>query len=391
MTPCRPQPTANDTFHFSLLSRLPHIPTTNKTNQTKYVYPITMASNLSTQLSPSERQYILDGCADNCRNDGRTRQEIRPYTIVTSSETTRDSGSTSEEGYPPLILSNGSARLFLSSSGAAATHILCSVKAELGHPSEDNPYEGNIQIHVEDSLGGAALSRRQSQEERNYLQAIIAELLAPNLLDLKSLCIMPHHYAFTINIDVEILSGTAGNLIDACGHTIRAALQNTLLPSIVPSSTAASSSTGKEPTGSTSSDLLLDSDIRQATTPAGLERAPVVVTVTVCQRPSSSSSTAANGSFLLLLDASLEEESCSFCQVHVAVDPGDADDNDNAAKSEPEICALRKTGTGSLPWALLPDITALAMTAVPTAKAAFQTSKSTSESQGLLQGQFAIQ
>lgn len=350
-----------------------------------------MASNLSTQISPSERQYILDGCADNCRNDGRTTQEMRPYTIVTSSETD-SSGADGQEGQPPLILSNGSARLFLSSSGTAATHILCSVKAELGHPSEDNPYEGNIQIHVEDSLGGAALSRRQSQEERNYLQAIISELLAPNLLDLRSLCIMPHHYAFTINIDVEILSGSAGNLIDCCGHIIRAALQNTLLPSIVPSSTAknsstSSSSTGKEPTGSTSSDLLLDSDIRHAKSPAGLERAPVVVTVTVCQRPPSS--VAAGNSFLLLLDATLEEESCSFCQVHVAVDLGEGADG---GKSEPEICALRKTGAGSLPWALLPDITALAISAVPTANDSFQYSKAaTAELLGPLQGQFAIQ
>lgn len=318
-------------------------------------------------------------------------QEMRPYTIVTSSETS-SSSMDGQEGYPPLILSNGSARLFLSSSGTAATHILCSVKAELGHPSEDNPCEGNIQIHVEDSLGGAALSRRQSQEERNYLQAIISELLAPNLLDLKSLCIMPHHYAFTINIDVEILSGTAGNLIDCCGHTIRAALQNTLLPSIVPSTTAAKSTTStsaveKEPTGSTSSDLLLDSDIQHARTPAGIELAPVVVTVTVCQ--SVSSSTAAGKSFLLLLDATLEEESCSYCQVHVAVDLGEGGDG---GTSEPEICSLRKTGAGSLPWALLPDIAALAISAVPIANASFQYSKAiTADSLGPLQGQFAIQ
>ena len=75
-----------------------------------------------------------------------------------------------------------------------------------------------------------------------------------------------------------------------------------------------------------------------------------------------------------------------FCQVHVAVAAG-------SDKQEPEICALRKTGMGSLPWALLPDITALAISAVPIVQRAFGSgSQSTSsEKLGILQGQFAIQ
>jgi exosome complex RNA-binding protein Rrp42 (RNase PH superfamily) len=99
----------------------------------------------------------------------------------------------------------------------------------------------------------------------------------------------------------------------------------------------------------------------------------------VCQR-------AESNSYLLLLDASLEEEACSYCQVHVAVDPpGDSN-------SEPTICALRKTGVGSLPWALLPDITALAFQGVPKAMESYRMAKSLlSEQHNLLQEQIAIQ
>mgnify|MGYP005845664037 CR=1 FL=1 len=323
-------------------------------------------------LSSSEKQYILDGCYDNCRVDGRTRDEFRLYTIVTSSE----SSDGSFEGHPPLILSNGSARLFFSASGTTATQILCSVKAELGHPADDRPSEGSIQIHVEDTLAAASSSRKKNEEERNYLQSILSELLAPNLLDLKSLCIIPGLYAWTLNIDIMVLSGTAGNLVDASSHAVRAALQSTLLPLVFPST--APTSTNKSATGSSSTDLLLDSDISQAKQPVGLESAPVVITVTVCKSPSSAQ-------LLLLLDATLEEEACSHCQVHVAVAPG------HDKGEEPVIYALRKTGLGSLPWALLPDITNLAIQSISKSKSSFRPANLTSASEALLQEQFSVQ
>lgn len=338
------------------------------------LYIATMASILSAQLSDSEKRYLVDGIADDCRIDGRSREEIRPHAIVTNSKATTESG----DGHPPLVLSNGSARLMLSASGSAATHILCSVKVELGRPSESNSNQGCVMIHVEDSQASTSQSRRKADEERNYLQSIISELLGENLLDLESLCVIPNYYAFTVNVDVEILSGTAGNLVDACCHTILAALQNTLLPNITPSSTAGSANTASIKEQATS-DLILESDIRQAIIPAGIERAPIVVTVTVCQRSESNS-------FLLVLDASLEEEACSYCQVHVAVDPpGD---------SEPTICSLRKTGSGALPWVLLPDITALAFQGVPKAMESYRIAKPLqilSQQQSMLQEQVSIQ
>ena len=110
-----------------------------------------MASGLALQLSESEKNYLIDGCADDCRVDGREREEMRQYTIITSSsssESTEDSGS----GYPPLILSNGSARLLSSSSGSSSTQILCSVKVEVCTPSQARPNQGNVLIHVELSL-----------------------------------------------------------------------------------------------------------------------------------------------------------------------------------------------------------------------------------------------
>ncbi|CAB9510624.1 complex component RRP43 [Seminavis robusta] len=330
-----------------------------------------MASGLALQLSESEKLYLIDGCADNCRLDGREREDIRQYTIVTSSETT------SADGHPPLMLSNGSARLILSSSGSTSTHILCSVKVEVMTPSQSQPNQGNLIVHVEDSLAAnSSLSRKKNEEDRNRVQSIISELLATNLIDLESLCIIPYHYAFNVSVDVEILSGTAGSIIDACCHAIRAALQNTLLPKVVPSSIVNDAGTSMDPVGSSSSDLMLESDLSLAQTPSGIDNAAVVVTVTVCHR-------ALTNSYLLLLDASLEEEACCFCQVHVAVDAREG--------TEPTICALRKTGNGSLPWELLPEITALAVKAVPMTKSSFRVAGSSRNNASLLQTQLDIQ
>lgn len=342
-----------------------------------------MATNQTLKLSASERQYILDGIRDNIRADGRSRNQFRQYTIVTGqqSDDSVGRGPQQHREQPALILSNGSARVFFASG---ATHIICSVKAELSHPSPEKPTMGQFEIHV-DSLTSAA-SRRKTEEDNNHLKSILSALLVTHLLDLEALCIAPG-YAWKLNVDLLVLSGTAANLVDPCSHVIQAALQQTLLPNVSPTikntTSASIPSTGTigsiSTHGSAQIDLLLESDIAQARPPPGIDKAPIVVTVTVCQaiEPNGLPS-----KLSLLLDATVEEQACSYCQVHVAID---------ANKVEPTICSLRKTGEASLPFDMLQNIIDFAINSVPKAKEAFQTSVSTLASPALLQEQFAIQ
>jgi exosome complex RNA-binding protein Rrp42 (RNase PH superfamily) len=324
---------------------------------------------MNMMMSDSDKNYLIDGCADDCRMDGRERDEMRRYTVVTSTTPSVHNNNNNSNTNGPLSFSNGSARLLLSSN-SASTHLLCSVKVEVGTPSATTPHQGMVLIHVEDCLAAAAGSgsRKQAEQDRSTLESLLTQLLSEHVVDLHDLCIVPYQYAFTVHVDVEILAANAGSLPEACSHVIRAALQTTLFPNIVPFSSSSSTTTTPSTTGLSTSDLILDPDISQATFRAARRDHSVVmiVTITVCQR---------GDSFLLLLDASREEEACSSCQVHVTVMtyPNDNDTKDK----EPLICALQKTGQGSLPWALLPDITTMAMNAVPKAMACYKIATTT--------------
>jgi len=383
------------------------------------------ATTSTLLLSKSEEDYIREGCLDNCRIDGRTRTDFRTYSIIVNSEkrpanhdddegnprpvlaslpfSSSSPSSPSPSSSPPLILSNGSARLV---SSDQRTHLLCSVKADIVHPAIHAPHEGVVELYV-DRLTAASTATRKSDDE---LQALCRSLLLDELLDKNALCILPHHYVWRITIDLYLLSVVAGSLLDAASHVIRAALQHTVLPLVTPSLTSSSDAGGGGDTSSSSllppsqanatTDLLVDSDVCAAQPLPGADRAPILATVTVlkCRDPHASSSLSTpHSTFVILHDATAEEEACSYCQVHVAVDLGGSPSSsfstneNNPSVPSPLLCGWQTLGRGSLPLSLLPDITASAVAAAQSAQQAYRVVQGTSSTSFWLQDTFAMQ
>ena len=119
----------------------------------------------NTMISSSEQKYIVEGCRENCRQDGRSRQEFQSYSTISGGSHKADG----MEDQPTLVLSNGSARTFLATG---ETHVLTSVKAELVVPAISHPNSGVIDIHVD-----------FMHNKDESLEATISSLLLPHLVD----------------------------------------------------------------------------------------------------------------------------------------------------------------------------------------------------------------
>ena len=303
-----------------------------------------------TNLSDSEQLYILEGCRDNCRLDGRARTDLRPFTVLTGD---------------PLILSHGSSRVFLSTD--QSTQILCSVKAELVRPAVHNPHEGTVELHVDWLLSSDALQQQQKRQQRlrrtqgQQLQSMLSFLLQKHLCPLESLCVVPHHYAWKLSLDVLVLSSEGGAVVDLASRAMRAALFQTKLPHIVPLSTK----------GKAQVDLSVDGDMQKARSVLGAnddDDCPVVVSVAVLQCPPRATP-------VLVLDPTLEEELCASCIVHVAV------------TRSLSVVAI-ENATGSVPFGSLPDITATAAQAAKQVFESLDQNTIPTSTESLLQEQF---
>jgi exosome complex component RRP42 len=265
-----------------------------------------------TTVSSAEERYILEGCNGNCRIDGRLRNEFRPYYSIVGD----------------FDLSHGSARVFLATG---ETHVLVSVKAELVVPATERPRDGVVEIHVDFMHG--------SNHRDEDIESTLSSLLVPHLVDSRELCICEDYYVWKLNIDLLVITSGGGSLLDACSQGIQAALQKTLLPriTVVP----ASEGGGDKPT------IQVDSDIKAAQNVPGISSVPVVVTVSLLRHKTKP---------IMIVDATGEEEACSFAQVHVVVDRCTSNN-----KREPMICALHKAGGGALPFGLLQDVTSFVL------------------------------
>jgi exosome complex component RRP42 len=333
-------------------------------------------------ISSSEQRFILEGCLDHCRQDGRARNQARPYSIVCDSTTSttnqNDSDQNAASQQTPLVLSNGSARLVLPTG---ETHIVCSIKAEIVHPSSHQPQKGVVELSVD------TLSASSRNEE---LESTLLHLLGDFLVDYEQLCIVPNYYVWRLSVDLMILCAHGGSIVDACSRVLQAALRSTTLPSVIP--------LAKETTKSDDKDadkpaLQVDADIAAAIVIPGVDQSPVIVTVTIlkCQQSSQSSKKQPPATMILILDATAQEEACAFAQVHVAVD------------AKGTICAVQKAGGGSLPLPLLQDICQFAIASTSSTSSNSHTNTNTkitsdgSSSQTnttyqyLLQEQFSIQ
>ncbi|KAL7472357.1 hypothetical protein ACHAXS_012722 [Conticribra weissflogii] len=286
-------------------------------------------------ISPSEAHYIIESCLTNFRIDGRTQLEHRPYTITNRSQRSQTTPTSHCSSAPPLILSNGSSRIHLPGS---TTDILCSVKADLVHPSLRNPNEGVVELHVDLSLcgdsSGASKRKRQQREQESQVSSLLQRLVLPHAVDYKALVIWPGKYVWRLAIDIVVLR-CDGCILDGASIAMREALRETKLPRVQslvsldegnPNSGNNENLNGMTSLGGRENDLTVDSSIQSALPPSGCHNCPLVVTVSVLSAPPSTTgaitaSSSKRNRYISIIDARAEEEACASTRVCVSVDP----------------------------------------------------------------------
>ncbi|XP_041996901.1 exosome complex exonuclease RRP42-like isoform X1 [Salvia splendens] len=287
-------------------------------------------------LSLGEQTFIKGGIEQDLRTDGRKRLTYRPIFL--------------ETGIIPQA--SGSARVKL-----GATDVIASVKVELGKPNPSYPDKGKVSIYVDCSptaepsfqgRGGEELSTELSSAlERcllggksgagttyehmtirlrslhiHLLQFLVSEFAPGAGIDLSSLCIVRgKKVCWDLYIDGLVVSSD-GNMLDALGAAIKAALSNTVIPKVQVSANAPSDET---PEVDVSDEEFLQFDT------SGV---PVIVTLTKV-----------GGHYIV--DATTEEESQMSSAVSVSIN------------RLGRICGLTKRGGAGLhPTVVLDTISA---------------------------------
>uniref|UniRef100_A0A7C9CGI3 Ribosomal RNA-processing protein 42 n=1 Tax=Opuntia streptacantha TaxID=393608 RepID=A0A7C9CGI3_OPUST len=168
-------------------------------------------------LSIGEKNFIRGGIAQDLRCDGRKRLSYRPIGV--------------ETGVIPQA--NGSARVRI-----GGTDVIASVKAELGRPTPSQPDRGKVSINIDCSAtaapifqgkGGEALSTELAVALRHCLLG--GKSGAGAGIDLSCLSIVEGKVCWDLYIDGLVVSSD-GNLLDALGAAIKAALSNTGIPKV---------------------------------------------------------------------------------------------------------------------------------------------------------------
>ncbi|XP_057798528.1 uncharacterized protein LOC131014544 isoform X1 [Salvia miltiorrhiza] len=176
-------------------------------------------------LSLGEQTFIKGGIAQDLRTDGRKRLTYRPIFV--------------ETGIIPQA--SGSARVKL-----GATDVIASVKAELGKPNPSYPDKGKVSIYVDCSpTAEPSFEGRGGEELSTELSSALQRCLlggksgAGAGIDLSSLCIVRGKVCWDLYIDGLVVSSD-GNVLDALGAAIKAALSDTAIPKVQVSANAPS-------------------------------------------------------------------------------------------------------------------------------------------------------
>ncbi|EFN84575.1 Exosome complex exonuclease RRP42 [Harpegnathos saltator] len=232
-------------------------------------------------LSLGEKTFILHGIDSTdyqtgFRNDGRQKYEYRSLEIETRL----------------MPQTNGSARLRIGN-----TDVLVGVKVEIDTPHANKPEEGKLDFFVDCSANATPAFEGKGGED---LATEISNLLSlayrtPYAFDLKELCILPHKKCWKMYVDILILQ-CGGNLFDAVGAAVKAALYNTEIPRVVTAMLD-----GNEP------DVKLSDDLYDCIK-LNVTNYPVVITV--CKIGDN-----------CVVDPTPEEESCSVASLIMSVMP----------------------------------------------------------------------
>ncbi|XP_002530222.2 exosome complex component RRP42 [Ricinus communis] len=259
-------------------------------------------------LSVGERNFIQGGINQNLRSDGRKRDAYRPIFV--------------ETGVIPQA--NGSARVRI-----GATEVIASVKAELGRPNAFQPDKGKVAIFVDCSpVAEPTFEARGGEELSAELSAALQHCLlggksgAGAGIDLSSLVVAEGKICWDLYIDGLVVSFD-GNLLDALGAAIKAALSNTGIPKV---HVAAGGLGDEQPEVDISDEEFLQFDT------SGV---PVIVTLTKVGRH-------------YIVDATSEEESYMSSAVSVSIN------------RKGHICGLTKRGGACIDPSVISDIISVA-------------------------------
>lgn len=243
-------------------------------------------------LSLGEKDYIRCGIAQDLRTDGRKLLSYRHIDV--------------ETGVVPQA--SGSARVKI-----GATHVIVAVKAELGKPSSCNPDKGRVFISVEcSSIAEPMFEGRGGDELSAELSTTLQRCLlggksgAGAAIDLSSLSIVQAKVCWDLYIHGLVVDSD-GNLLDALGAAIKAALSNTCIPTV---HVSGDPSSNEQPEVDVSDEEFLQFDTSSV---------PVIVTLTKIGRH-------------CIVDATTEEESKMGSAVSIAVN------------RKGHVCGLSKRG-----------------------------------------------
>ncbi|KAK3013245.1 hypothetical protein RJ639_009063 [Escallonia herrerae] len=259
-------------------------------------------------LSAGEKHFIQGGIAQDLRADGRKRLNYRPIYV--------------ETGVIPQA--DGSAKVKM-----GATEVIASVKLDLARPNPSQPGKGKVSLFVSCSAtAGPMFEGRGSEELSAELSVALQRCLlggksgAGAAFDPSCLSIVDGKLCWDAYIDGLVVSAD-GNLLDALGAAIKAALTNTRVPV---ANVPAGASLDEDP------DVDLSS---QETTRIDTSGVPVIVTLTKVGRH-------------YIVDATSEEESQMSSAVSVSIN------------KERRICGLTKRGGAGLDPSIILDMISVA-------------------------------
>ncbi|XP_017753359.1 PREDICTED: exosome complex component RRP42 isoform X1 [Eufriesea mexicana] len=242
-------------------------------------------------LSSGEKTFILHGIDADFRNDGRRRCEYRPMEIETKL----------------MPQTHGSARLHIGN-----TDILVGIKVELDIPYADTPNEGKLEFFVDCSATATPAFEGKGGDDlaTEISNTLTVAYQTRNAFDLRTLCILPNKKCWKIYVDVLILQ-CGGNLFDAVGIAVKAALNSTEIPKIT-----AAALDGGEP------DIELSDDSYDC---IQLDTSNYPIIVTLCKIGDN-----------YIVDPTSEEEVCSASSIAVSTLPNG------------KISSIIKLGYGSI-------------------------------------------
>ncbi|KAJ8750622.1 hypothetical protein K2173_015797 [Erythroxylum novogranatense] len=259
-------------------------------------------------LSDGEKRFIHGGIDQNIRSDGRKRDAYRPIFV--------------ETGVIPQA--NGSARIRM-----GATEVIASVKAELGKPSALQPDKGKVAIFVDCSPVAEPMFEGRGGEELSTELSTALECCllggksgAGAGIDLSSLVVVQGKICWDLYIDSLVISSD-GNLLDALGAAIKAALSNVGVPRV---NVAGGAAGDEQPEIDISDEEFLQFDTSAV---------PLIVTLTKVGKN-------------YIVDATTEEESQMNSAVSVSVN------------RKGHICGLTKRGGAGLDPSIVLDMISVA-------------------------------